>query len=190
MCVRYDYGDACSRAVQAALAITRRRRRIDLRTVNSRTPLPIAFRTYTNGFPNAACRLQVTLRANRPRRILRNRTSIGARRTPELRRGQAGLDGNLMSQLPSHQQCGQPQAPTHDIGAVRSAGSLDVDRNPTRERPINRPVRIVTRDVKGSKGCDERRHFTGNSPNLDGRLTSGETTCAVSGATVSSDATY
>jgi putative heme-binding domain-containing protein len=62
-----------------------------------------------------------------------------------------------------------------DIGAVRSAGSLERSlRNPSSQMmPINRPVRIVTRDGKVIEGRRLNEDtFTVQLADLDGRLIS------------------
>ena len=111
--------------------------------------------------------------------FLRNMNTFdrGTAKGGDARRGQTILEGQGAC-LSCHRinNVGSRKAPDlSDIGAIRSAGSLERSlRNPTSQMmPINRPVRIVTRDGKVIEGRRLNEDtFTVQLADLEGRLIS------------------
>jgi cytochrome c oxidase cbb3-type subunit III len=135
----------------------------------------------TNGFPNAgmpAFKLDASELTGLVA-FLRNMNTFdrGSAHAGHPGRGQSVLEGKGAC-LSCHRinNVGSRKAPDlSDIGAVRSAGSLERSlRNPTSQMmPINRPVRIVTRDGKIIEGRRLNEDtFTVQLADLDGRLIS------------------
>lgn len=135
----------------------------------------------TNGFPNAG---MPAFKFNNSEltglvAFLRNMNSFdrGSAHGGNAGRGQTVLEGKGAC-LSCHRinNVGSRKAPDlSDIGAIRSAGQLERSlRNPSSQMmPINRPVRIVTRDGKVIEGRRLNEDtFTVQLADLEGRLIS------------------
>jgi putative heme-binding domain-containing protein len=133
----------------------------------------------TNGFPNAGMPA-FTFNPSELTGVvafLRNMNTFdrGSARAGNAGHGQTVLEGKGAC-LSCHRinNVGSRKAPDlSDIGAIRSAGSLERSlRNPSSQMmPINRPVRIVTRDGKVIEGRRLNEDtFTVQLADLDGRL--------------------
>jgi putative heme-binding domain-containing protein len=135
----------------------------------------------TNGFPNAGMPAFKFNNAELTALVafLRNMNTFdrGSASAGDAGRGQVVLEGKGAC-LSCHRvnNAGSRKAPDlSDIGAVRSAGSLERSlRNPSSQMmPINRPVRIVTRDGKVIEGRRLNEDtFMVQLADLDGRLIS------------------
>jgi putative heme-binding domain-containing protein len=135
----------------------------------------------SNGFPNAGMPAFKFTNSELTGIVafLRNMNTFdrGSSRAGDAGRGQVVLEGKGAC-LSCHRinNVGSRKAPDlSDIGAVRSAGSLERSlRNPSSQMmPINRPVRIVTRDGKVIEGRRLNEDtFTVQLADLDGRLIS------------------
>jgi len=135
----------------------------------------------TNGFPNAGMPAFKFDSSELTGLVafLRNMNTFdrGSAKGGDAHRGQIVLEGKGAC-LSCHRidNVGSRKAPDlSDIGAIRSAGSLERSlRNPTSQMmPINRPVRIVTRDGKVIEGRRLNEDtFTVQLADLEGRLIS------------------
>ena len=135
----------------------------------------------TNGFPNAGMPAFTFDSSELTGLVafLRNMNTFdrGSSKAGDGGRGKTVLEGKGAC-LSCHRidNVGSRKAPDlSDIGAIRSAGSLERSlRNPTSQMvPINRPVRIVTRDGKVIEGRRLNEDtFTVQLADLEGRLIS------------------
>ena len=106
-----------------------------------------------------------------------NTFDLGSARAGDAGRGRIVLEGKgaCLSCHRINNEGGRRAPDLSDIGAIRSAGSLERSlRNPSSQMmPINRPVRIVTRDgrvIEGRRLNEDT--FTVQLADLDGRLIS------------------